>query len=73
MNTDDNTLKKDITTNEEYVNIEELDELEVKGDPDQQVDATEQNQSEDSFAGEDGAKEEFRQDIAGDRDTKDDE
>jgi hypothetical protein len=73
MDTDDNTLKKDITTNEEYVNVEDLDDIEMKGGDEQLNDPIEQNQSEDEFAGEQGAKEELREDIVGDRDTKDDE
>ena len=67
------TLKdQDIPTNEEYEPIDEaLNEIDGKdGDP---LDPIEQNQSEDDYAGEGGTKQELREALTDDRDTKDDE
>ncbi len=61
----------EINTNAEYEPLERLNEPEDEnGDP---INPVELNQSEDEFAGEAGSKQELREAITGDRDTKDDE
>ncbi|MES2224535.1 MAG: hypothetical protein V4478_00945 [Patescibacteria group bacterium] len=75
MNEDDNVKKtpvhQEIDTNAEYANLEDLDQIDGKdGEP---LDAIEQDQSEESFAGQDGAKDELQQELEGDRDSKDNE
>jgi len=59
------------TNNAEYVPIEDLDLIDGKDG--EMLDPIEQNQSEDDYAAEGGAKEELREALTDDRDAKDNE